>query len=409
MRVALFTETYVPYVNGVVAHVKTLKDGLEKLGHEVMVVTADKYTRHHFIEDGVLHCPAKEVKRLYSFGVSQPISYRRQKLIADFAPDIIHIHHEFGIGLSGILAAKLLKKPLVYTLHTMYDQYIYYIAPRPFLRAATRFSHTYSRFIAKSATELTGPSLKCGEYFKQIGIKKDMSLIPNSVDLDAFNLDKITQEQKDAFREKYGISKDVMLACFVGRLGQEKSVDTLLEYWASTISPADKMHLAVIGEGPERPALEKLAQTLEISSMVTFTGMIPHVEMPANFAACDAYISASLSEMNSISMLEGMATGLPVFQRFDKLNADQIQEGINGFYFHSAEQMAQKLRGMRDMPKETLESLHRSVVGSVVARGSVDLASYMLGVYNKAIIQKSAKPASVSGIKLRIKPKPKDE
>ena len=129
MRIALFTETYLPHINGVVTHVKILRDGLLQQGHEVLVVTADYQTRHHYIKDGILHCPAIKSKRFYGYGVASPFSRRRLKLVQDFHPDIIHIHNEFGIGLSGIFAAKQLHVPLVYTLHTMYDDYLYYVAP----------------------------------------------------------------------------------------------------------------------------------------------------------------------------------------------------------------------------------------------------------------------------------------
>ena len=322
MRVALFTETYVNSINGVMAHIKTLKLGLEQLGHEVLIVTADKHARHHYIQNGILHCPAFESKRLYGFGVAMPYSRKRQRMIADFNPDVIHIHHEFGIGLSGIRAARILHKPLVYTLHTMYDQYIYYIAPKMLLRLATKFSHKYERFIACSATALTSPSQKGDEYFKRIGVNKKFNLIPNSADLEAFDPAKTTVAQRQELRAQYGIAADRRIACFVGRLGKEKSVDVLLDDWARTIVPQDKLHLLIVGDGPDRAALEQQTRELGIGNMVTFTGLVPHDKMPAYFACCDIYVTASLSEMNSISMLEGMASGLPTLQRYDELLAE---------------------------------------------------------------------------------------
>ncbi len=130
MRIALFTETYLPYINGVVTHVKLLREGLEKLGHTVLVVTSDPNTHHHYIEDGVLHCPAVKLKKIYGYGLASPYSHTRTKLLEEFHPDIIHIHTEFSMGISGIHIAHKLKVPLVYTLHTMYDDYVYYVAPK---------------------------------------------------------------------------------------------------------------------------------------------------------------------------------------------------------------------------------------------------------------------------------------
>jgi 1,2-diacylglycerol 3-alpha-glucosyltransferase len=380
MRIALFTETYFPAVNGVAAHVKTLRQGLEKLGHEVLVVTADKHCKHHYIEDGVLHCPATEIKRFYGFGAAMPYSRKRLRLIAEFAPDVIHIHHEFGIGLSGIVAAKTRGLPLVYTLHTMYDQYVYYIAPPPLLTAATKLSHRYNRFIADSANALTGPSQKCEEYFRRIGVNKTVNLIPNAIDLDAFDPAGISEAQKQEFKRKYSVPEGKTLVCFVGRLGREKSLDVLLEYWAETIKPEDGFHLIIVGEGPDKSALLLLAEGLGISEMVTFTGLIKHEDVAAVFAACDIFATASLSEMNSISMLEGMASGLPALQRYDELNADQIEDGVNGYHFRTAEEMAARMKEIRALSPEARKELSAKVIGSMVSRGATALAEYMLGV-----------------------------
>ena len=389
MKIALFTETYYPDINGVAAHVDTLRYGLEKLGHEVLIVTADKHCKHHYIHNGVLHCPSIAVKRFYGFGVAAPFSRKRRKMISDFAPDIIHIHHEFGIGLSGIFASKRLNLPLVYTLHTMYDQYVFYIAPRFLHGAATKFSHRYERFIANHATALTGPSQKCDEYFKKIGIKKETSIIPNSADLTLFGIDKVTEEQKKTALQKHNIPQDKTLVIFVGRLGKEKSIDVLLEYWKNTIKPEHNMHLVVVGGGPDEEALRLMVNAFGIDKQVTFTGMIPHDEMPAYFASCDAYATASLSEMNSISMLEGMASGLPTLQRYDKLNASQIIEGVNGWLYQTQEEFAERLFKISAMTPEEKAEMKKTVYSSVVNRGQSDLAKYILGIYEKSIREKN--------------------
>lgn len=391
MRIALFTETYLPHINGVVTHVKILHDGLLQQGHEVLVVTADYQTRHHYIKDGILHCPAIKSKRFYGYGVASPFSRRRLKLVQDFHPDIIHIHNEFGIGLSGIFAAKQLHVPLVYTLHTMYDDYLYYVAPRHLLRAAKKVSHDYFRLLGNAATELTGPSPKCQEYFQQIGVKKDVNVIPNAVELDDFSPDRISAENKAAFRRRYQIPDDVMIACFVGRLGHEKSVDVLLDYWARTITPEDKIMLCIIGGGPVQEELEQQAKDLGIGSMVVFTGAVPHDQMPPYYASCDVYVTASLSDTNSISMLEGMATGLPVLRRYDALNenVDQVRDGVNGYIFNSPEEMAAELRRIKNLSPEQLSILKASVIESVKRSGAEALANYTYNVYRKAMASAS--------------------
>ena len=374
MRIALFTETYLPHINGVVTHVKILRDGLVQLGHEVLVVTADAEAHHHYIsqEDGVLHCPALTSKKFYNYSLSLPVSNSRLKFVRDFAPDIIHIHNEFGIGMSGLICAKILRVPLVYTLHTMYDDYIYYIAPKPFVKAATKVSHRYFKFIAKHSNALTGPSQKCQEYFRLTGLKKDVNVIPNAVEVDQFSPHDVPEEVKAQLREKCGIRDGCMVACFVGRLGREKSVDVLLDYWKAAITPEDNIHLVVIGDGPVRPELEEQANALGISEMVTFTGRVEHADLPPYYA-------------NSISMLEGMCSGLPVLQRTDPLNAGQVRDGTNGFNFNTPQEMAQKLRQIQAMDLEALAGFKESVIDSIRENGARGLAERTLAVYQRVL------------------------
>ncbi|MEG0854155.1 MAG: glycosyltransferase [Angelakisella sp.] len=382
---ALFTETYLPHINGVVTHVKILKEGLEQLGHQVLIVTADSHTHRHYLEDGVLHCPALTSKKFYGYSIAKPISRARLKFVERFSPDIIHIHNEFGIGFSGMLCAKLLKVPLVYTLHTMYDDYIYYVAPKLLLNTTTQISHKYMKFFAVHANAVTGPSKKCEEYFRLTGVDKDVNVIPNAVEMDQFAPKNFDDETKAALRLRHGIKPDAMLACFVGRLGREKSVDVLLDYWAQSITPADNITLLVIGEGPVRAELMEQAEKLGISDMVIFTGKVPHDELPPYYAISDVYVTASLSDTNSISMLEGMCSGLPVLQRTDPLNADQVREGDNGFVFDDAAQFGDKLRRIREMAPEDMVQFRHAVTESIRNSGARTLAQNTLNVYEKVL------------------------
>lgn len=384
MKVALFTETYLPYINGVVTHVKVLKEGLEKLGHEVLVVTADTNAKRHYVRDGVLHCPAMSFKRFYDYGLAVPVSSTRLKLIKRFDPDVIHIHNEFGIGFSGAMIAKSLKVPLVYTLHTMYDDYLYYIAPRPLIPIVKKTSRKYARFLAENASALTGPSKKVEEYFRSCGVEKDVSVIPNPVELDIFLPHNIDETKKKDFRQKYNISDDTMLVCFCGRLGREKSVDVLLRYWAKKVKREDDIKLLIIGGGPAEEELSELANELGIGEMVIFTSKVEHNELPPYYASCDLYITASLSDTNSISMLEAMATGLPVLHRYDPLNEGQVQNGVNGYIYHDADEMYHELMLVKNQTPEEKERLRQSVRESVNQAGCENLANYLITVYSKA-------------------------
>lgn len=121
---------------------------------------------------------------------------------------------------------------------------------------------------------------------------------------------------------------------------------------------------------------------LGITDMVLFTGAIPHAELPPYLAVCDVYVTASLSDTNSISMLEGEAAGLPVLQRLDPVNANQVIEGDNGYLFNSAEELGLKLRKIKNMSREDLLALKDRTTRFVKNSGAENLANYTLSVYH---------------------------
>jgi 1,2-diacylglycerol 3-alpha-glucosyltransferase len=385
MRIAIFTETYLPYINGVVTHIKILRDGLILTGHDVLIVTADKNVRSHILHDGVLRCPALEFKKIYGYGISSPLSNTRQRMIKDFNPDIIHIQQEFGICLAGIQASRILDVPLIYTLHTMYDDYIYYIAPKHLTDIARQISHRYVRFIARRADIITGPSQKCAEYLQAAKVNRKVHVIPNSVELENYTRDATTPEQILAVRHRYNIPADAFIACFCGRLGKEKGLDNLIELWKDNFEITRDMYLMIIGSGPFRDTLEEMVSNAGLRDHIIFTGAILHEELPPYYAACDAYVTASLTEMYSISMLEAQASGLPVIQRFDPKNVDQIKVGVNGWLFHSSEEFGLILRELSSMGSQEKEAMKMVVRDSIKERSSVGIANYLLELYRLAI------------------------
>ncbi len=386
MRIALFTETYLPSINGVVTHVKTLKEGLEALGHTVLVVTADARVNNHIIADDVMYCPAIKLKKIYNYDIATPISMERLEKIKNFKPDIIHIHNEFGVGISGILIAKNLNVPLVYTLHTMYEDYVYYIAKNKASRKiVTSTTHIYAKLLASIATALTGPSPKVTEFFRACGVKKKVYVIPNSVELDTFDPARIDKQKALEIRRNAGFADDDMVFCFCGRLGKEKNVSLLLDYWSQYVKPEDKIKLFILGEGPLYEQHCEEAEKFGISDMVKFAGRVEHVDCPEYYGACDAYITASLSDTCSISMLEGMAMHLPVLSLKDDLNEGQVRDGVNGYNFTCAEDMYELLKKLRDMPKIELKVFGEQTRESIRNSGAIRLANDLLNVYHDAL------------------------
>ena len=390
MKIVLFTETYLPFINGVVTHVVSLKEGLEKLGHEVLVVTACPSAKKHYIKDNILYCPAKLSKKLYNYGLATPFSKERLRILQEFNPDIIHIHSEFGIGLSGALISKQLQIPMVYTLHTMYDEYLYYISKPIFVPVLKKISHKYLRYLTNKASALTGPSLKVQEYLDECGVNKKVNVIPNPVELNIFNQTCLDKKNIKQIRDKYNVLDDEILISFCGRLGKEKSVDVLLNYWAKQVKKGDKFRLMILGEGPCLEELKQQAKQLRIDDKVFFVGRVEHYDLPCYYGACQLYITASLSDTNSISMKEAMATGLPVIHIFDPLNKGQVINGVNGYIYKDDKEMYQILQNYKNMSDEEREIIKKSVMESVKVFGCEAIAKYLLNIYSEITNDKKA-------------------
>lgn len=181
MKIALFSDTHLPQINDVATHVKTLKEGMERIGHQVTVVTADPSVSVHCIEDGILRCPATEIKELYGYGMASSHSTERENTLADLSFDIIHFHTEFGIGLFGAETARRRKIPLIYTLHTMWDQYLHYFVPRAVYPLAREAARAYIGYLAEKADEVIGPSTKVQGFLKDCGVQRQANIVPNAM------------------------------------------------------------------------------------------------------------------------------------------------------------------------------------------------------------------------------------
>jgi 1,2-diacylglycerol 3-alpha-glucosyltransferase len=385
MKVALFTETYLPTINGVVTHVKSLKEGLEELGHKVLIVTADSKVKKHQIDGDVMYCPAVKIKKIYNYDVASPLSAERLRHIKEFAPDIIHIHNEFGIGTSGILIAKVLKIPLVYTLHTMYEDYVYYVANKFFCKFVTGLVHKHAQALASASAAITGPSKKVEEFFRKCGVKKHINVIPNPVEVYIFDPAVVNLEAGKILRKSFGFHDDDTVFCFCGRLGKEKNISWLLKEWAQYVKPDDKLKLLIIGDGPFYDEHTTEIKEYGISGSVKLAGKVEHDLLPPYYAACDAYITASLSDTNSISMLEAMAMELPVLHIRDELNAGQVVDGINGYNYNDGAQMYELLKKLQNMPREELADFGKRARESIIHANATNMAGDILKIYEFVI------------------------
>src|SRR5574344_2146224 len=126
MRIAIFSDTYSPEINGVATSTSNLHTILNRMGHLCITVTTNPYSKETIFENNVIRVPGVELKKLYNYRMASIFNPQAMKILDRFNIEVIHIQTEAGVGIFGKLYSKMRKIPYVYTYHTMYDDYTYY-------------------------------------------------------------------------------------------------------------------------------------------------------------------------------------------------------------------------------------------------------------------------------------------
>ena len=314
MRIAIFTDTFLPQINGVVRTIVTTANGLVRRGHAVAIFTvnvnkikaeAPSLSPPSELDDRVqihtLHSMTspgfKDIQlRIPTLGA--PLSAARR-----FRPDIIHAQTAFGMGWDAVIMARLLKCPLVGTHHGFLSEYLNNL--RLDFKALKRLMRRYLGFYFNRCDAVTTPCQALREELLEHRLKRPVRVISNPLDLQQIAVNG----SKAALRRKYQLSRPTLV--HVGRLVAQKGIEVLLHAFAELLRRGIDAHLLIIGEGRERPRLEALAQKLAILDAVTFTGLLQGRALWEHIAASDLFVSASTTEAQALVFLEAMALGLP--------------------------------------------------------------------------------------------------
>ena len=386
MKIAIFTETYPPYINGVATQSYMLKKMYEELGHEVLVVTVgSEKQRKTKLVDGVVYVPGILLKKLYKYRVAIPIGNMRKKFPINFKPDVIHIQNEFGIGEIGLEVAKKEHVPVVYTLHTEYDKFLFYIGLKHFTEFSRNISAKYFTRFSKNATIITSMSAKAQAYIDRQKVDKKVVVLSNAVEYKKFLPTPERIAFREEFRKKYGIADSTKLFVFVGRIGAEKNISELIDNFMYCDFPRDLARLVVIGGGPDLEDLRNKVASKGFEDRIYLLGPIEHTQIPKYLHAMDYYTTASLSEMHSLSMLEAMASGLFALVKHDAPNENQIISGKNGYQWDSKEDFKQVFSRVLNMSEEEQEQLKANVLEYSKNNDFKKQAQELIKIYERAI------------------------
>ena len=335
MRIALFTDTYPPYVNGVSTSTFNLANILTKNGHDVLVI-APRFTEGKLEQVGnVLYVPGLYLKRYYGFRLTNIFASKPFKIIKKFKPDVIHNQTDWTIGVLARRCAKKLNIPIVYTYHTAYEDYTYYVVRGIMDRFAKRVMRGYTKGIANRMTEFITPSEKTKEYMRLVGSDIYINVVPTGIDFSIFKSDQIDQEKAKAFKEEHHIKETTKVFLILGRIAKEKSMDVSLKGIAEYHHkhPEVDIKVLVVGDGPAKEDLVILAEQLGMTSYTDFIGQVSGLEVPFYYSMADIYTSASITETQGLTFMEAMAAGKIVLARFDTNLSGTIINGKTGFFF----------------------------------------------------------------------------
>ncbi|AYO47281.1 glycosyltransferase family 4 protein [Streptococcus mutans] len=338
MRVGLFTDTYLPQISGVATSIKTLKEELEKQGHEVYIfTTTDKHVKR-YEDPTIIRLPSVPFISFTDRRIVYRGLFESYKIAKTYKLDIIHTQTEFSLGILGKMVGKALRIPVIHTYHTQYEDYVRYIANGKLIRPSM------VKYIVRGfLNDLDGvicPSRIALNLLDGYSVKIPKRIIPTGIDLREYERPDISQEDIAKLREKWVIASDETVLLSLSRVSYEKNIQALLANMPKILSNNPKVKLLIVGDGPYLEELKEQAQDLAVMDNVIFTGMVSHNETALYYKAADFFISASTSETQGLTYAESLASGKPIIAQSNPYLDDLITDKMFGTLYQTESDLA---------------------------------------------------------------------
>ena len=334
MRIALTTESYLPYVSGVTVSVDALARGLGARGHEVRVI-APRPARGSRPQAVGSPGPAPEIDWLGSYQLPRlvPPAYRMPwpnpwaRALRDaerWGPDIVHAQSPFVTGLLARDLARRAGAPLVFTHHTRFADYGHYLGP--LAGPGSALTDAYLRRFWARCAAIVAPSTDLADEIRSRladDHRDRVHVVPTGIDVDGIRALEAVDSRAEA-----GWPGDAVVVVTLGRLAPEKSVDVVLDAAAVVFERAPFVRLLVIGGGPSEHELRRRAAAL--GGRAYFTGALPRLDALARLRGADLFAFASRTETQGLVLSEALAAGLPAIAIEGPGVADSVRDGVDG-------------------------------------------------------------------------------
>jgi glycosyltransferase involved in cell wall biosynthesis len=388
VKIAMFTNTYLPHVTGVSRSVDRLARACRRRGHEVLVV-APTYRDQPRNEPGVVRIPAIPELSGTDFSLVLPLGLELADELDSFRPQLIHSHYPFLLGNTAVRAAASRDLPLVFTYHTMYEHYTHYVPLD--IDALPSFARKVAAGYANLCDRVIAPSESTARILRERGVESDISVVPTGVDLETF-----ADGDGGAFREKSGIPGDALLLTFVGRIAPEKNVRFLAAGVAEALTRLENAHFLAVGSGPAEDDMNDELERRGVAQRAHFPGVCEGAELVDAYHATDAFVFASKTETQGVVLVEAMAAGCPVVALDAPGVREVVRDGENGYLLDEEDAGAfadaiERLAGLDAGAREAMRDAARRSAEPFEAERCVDRA---VEVYRE-VIESEHKPIDI--------------
>jgi len=323
MRIGMMVDSYKPYVSGITNYVETNKHYLELAGHDVFVFTFGdvdyKDSEPHIIRSrGV---PLADS----GFYLSMRYSLSAKKLLQTM--DVVHVHHPFLSGRLALRYCRPVQIPIVYTNHTRYDLYAQAYLPMMPEEVSQGLLQAYMPSFCKAVDMVITPSAGMEKVLRALNVDSEIVVVSNGVDIKKF------QRVAPRSRNEFGYKDNDILLVYSGRIAVEKNLPFLLKSFAGIAQAIPNAYLLLLGSGiqPYEEEIRSLISELDLTQRVRLTGRIAYDQLPAYLTMCNVFVTASVSEVHPLSVIEAMGAGLPIMGIDSVGVGDTVQDGITGF------------------------------------------------------------------------------
>lgn len=322
MKIGIFTDSYLPYTSGVVRSIQTFTSELTTLGHEVYIF-APSY-RNCDNESRVFRFASIPSPTNPDFTLAVPFSLKLKPIIKKLELDLIHVHSPFLLGRVGVRYARKLGVPLVFTFHTLYDQYVHYL---PFAKTFSReLAQKISRDFCNLCDLVIVPTDIVGDYLHDIGVLTPINRVPTGIKISDYQ-----EGDRRWLQRQYKIKPNDKVLLFVGRLGKEKNIFFLMDSFKILNNCLGNTVLVLVGGGPEEEEIRDKAVELGIENKVVLTGTLPPEEVVNCYASASLFVFPSITETQGIVIAEAKAAGLPVVAIKAYGVSEMVEDGVDGY------------------------------------------------------------------------------